>query len=173
MKQHVGFRGTQTFRRFELGHDCARLPHDVPRAPTPADDREADDESDDSRGDVRGRRSKMLERGDRPADRGAHEEQDERRERRQIDDDLPRRPRGLRSGQRRDYTHGFASRKPRRCLRTLSKPTPGLEPGTGGLQIVPEAGTESNWVEFRPEFWPRVGLDGTIWHRRWHHKWHP
>ena len=105
MKQHVGFRRTQTFRRFELGHDCARLPHDVPRAPTRADDREADYEGDDSRGDVRGRRSEMFERGDRPSDRGTYEEQHEWSERRQIDDDLSRRPRGLRSSQRRDYTH--------------------------------------------------------------------
>ena len=110
MKQRVGFRRAQTLRGFELGHDGALPPDYMPRAPTPSDDREANDECHHSSSDVLGRRSKMLERRDRPADRGPHEEQHERRECRQIDDGLSKRPRGLRSGQRRDYTQASATR---------------------------------------------------------------
>src|SRR5947208_269209 len=85
----------------------------MPSTPAPADDDQPDDQRHHTRGDVLRGRAEMLERCDRPADRRRHEEENERRERRQVDRGFSRRPRGLRSSQRRDYTQAFTvARRP-------------------------------------------------------------
>ena len=77
----------------------------------------------------------MLEWCDRPTHRGSHEEQDERRECRQIDDRFARRPRRLGSSQRRDYTQAIVI-----ALVLASRRMAQLRSGAAVLKIDPTDG---------------------------------